>query len=73
MKIAKLTRQDIKEIADFAKYLKYNYNNHRKIAQTTESIDEYRNSNAFLEDYSEVADKLVQVIKEYKKKTGWEA
>ena len=59
------TEENIKRIEGFVKYLKMNYNDHKKLAKTSQRIDEIENSLAFLKDYNEVSEKLIKVIEEY--------
>lgn len=67
----KQTRENISEIKDFVKYLDNNFKQHSKQAKTRENLDDIENSVAFLKDYSEVAEQLMAVIKNYKEKTGF--
>ena len=66
------TKENIKKIEDFAKYLKSNFNEHRKNIKKIHNFSDMENSIAFLKDYSEVANKMVEVIDEYCNKTGME-
>lgn len=63
---------NIKKIEEFAKYLKSNYANHSKTLKTSENIDDIENSLAFVKDYAEVSEKLMEVINDYCKKNGME-
>lgn len=64
------TKANIKKIEEFAKYLKSNFNTHSKQYKKSTNIEDIENSVAFLRDYAEVAEKLVEVINEYCDKTG---
>ena len=66
------TQANIKKIEEFAKYLKNNFNFHRKQFKNSENISDIENSVAFLRDYAEVSEKLMKVINEYSEKTGFE-
>ena len=59
------TKRNIKEIEEFVKFLKYNFNNHRKQVKTSEHISEIENSAACLKDYAEISEKIAATIKEY--------
>ena len=72
MKTINQTKANIKKIETFTKYLKYNFNNHSKMIKETENIDEVENSLAFLKDYAEVSEKIMEVINDYCKLNGME-
>lgn len=72
MKDINLTKANIKKIEEFVKYLKYNTNEHSKNIKNPTNLEDLSNSVAFLEDYAEVSEKLVEVIKDYCQKTGME-
>lgn len=59
------TKESIKIIKDFTKYLEYNFNEHSKLAKKSDNISEIENSVAFLKDYEKVAKELIEVIKNY--------
>jgi len=66
------TQANIKKVEEFAKYLKNNFNYHRKQFKNSENISDIEISVAFLRDYAEVSEKLMKVINEYCEKTGFE-
>lgn len=72
MKNIKETNLDIRKIEGFAYYLRRNFNEHSKHIKNDENIDDIENSLAFIKDYSEVSEKLMEVIKDYCKKNGME-
>lgn len=59
------TEENIKRIEGFIKYLKTNFNDHKKLAKNSNRLDEIENSIAFLKDYNEVSEKLIKVIEDY--------
>lgn len=61
------TKENIKVIKDFAKYLDYNFKNHAKQAKTSDNLSEIENSLALLKDYEKVAKELIEVIRNYQK------
>lgn len=59
------TKENIKIIKDFVKYLDSNFKEHSKTAKTSNNYIDLENSLAFLKDYEKVSDALIKVINEY--------
>ena len=59
------TAENIKRLEAFLKNIKMNFNDHKKMAKTSQHLDEIENSIAFLKDYNEVTNKLVKVMEDY--------
>ena len=68
----KQTAENIKRLEAFLKNLKMNFNDHKKMAKTSQHIDEIENSLAFLKDYNEVTKELVKVMEDYSMKMAGE-
>lgn len=66
------TAENIKRLEAFLKNLKMNFNDHKKMAKTSQHIDEIENSLAFLKDYNEVTKELVKVMEDYSMKMAGE-
>lgn len=66
------TAENIKRIENFAKYLKANFNNHKKEAKESDNFIDIENSLAFLKDYKEISEKLIEAIEAYDMKTAGE-
>lgn len=66
------TAENIKRIEEFVKYIKKNYNDHKRQAKNSSHIDDIENSLAFLKDYQKITDKLIKDIEEYSKETAGE-
>lgn len=66
------TQENIKRLEAFLKNLKMNFNDHKKLAKTSQHLDDIENSIAFLKDYNEVTNQLVKVMEDYDKKTAGE-
>lgn len=67
-----VTAENIKRIEAFVKYIKKNYNDHKRQAKSSDRIDDIENSLAFLKDYQKITDKLIKDIEEYSKETAGE-
>lgn len=66
------TQENIKRLEAFLKNIKMNFNDHKKLAKTSQHLDEVENSIAFLKDYNEVTSQLVKVMEDYEMKTAGE-
>ena len=60
------TKANIKKIETFVKYLNNNFKTHSAILMKRDSnLGDLENSLAFVKDYAEVSEKLMEVINDY--------
>lgn len=59
------TKENLKIIKDFVKYLESNFKEHSKTVKESTNYIDLENSLAFLKDYEKVSDEFVKIIKDY--------
>lgn len=59
------TKENIKQIKDFVKYLENNYKAQTRTLKETTNFDEMENAINFLKDYNEVSSELLKIINKY--------